>query len=92
MAASNANSDDAISKIENVIEGIMRSLEKKEPLSIQLRYKTKPRSAESQTFNSPPPIRYRKICFPGKTPEEAKRFGRSIDSALRLATVCSCCC
>lgn len=68
---------DAIAKIENVLEEIITSLSKEEPLSINLKYKQK-----RNTLRESPSITYsvRSHTFPGATPQEAWRFSEPLKS------------
>ena len=66
---------DAIARIEDVLEEIITSLSKEEPLSINLKYKQK-----QITLRESPGIMYsvRSHTFPGATSQEAWRFSEAL--------------
>lgn len=72
MSSIQANAS-VIAQIEAVFEDIANSLLRQDEISIPLRYKPRRSAADSQPKDgTTPKLTY--ISFPGKTPEEARRF------------------
>lgn len=75
MAKSRASArSSAIAQIEAVFEDIATSLNDHEPISIPLKRKPKSPAATSQLEDGNAHKLTYLISFPGKTPEEARRF------------------
>ena len=66
--------DEAITKIEAVIESIVDSLAKEESISIPLRYKRKASPHDPAGREELSTVKYTKVSWPAKTQAEAKRF------------------
>ena len=72
--------DDAVFKIEAVIQSIVDSLTKEETISIPLRYKRKQVSPhDPASRGDPSTIKYTRVSWPARTQAEAKRFSMSLN-------------
>ncbi|KAL6722215.1 endodeoxyribonuclease [Lecanora helva] len=65
--------EDVIAKIENILTEISENLLRGEPMSIPLKYKG---SASIHSNNDTATLAC--VSFPGRTPEEAKRFNTAL--------------
>ena len=89
MASSSTETDVAVlRRVEHVFGRIVASLCAEEPLVLTLKSK-KPRSAAAATSDAGNPSEFQ-IRFPGRSPEEAWRFGKNRTPALLNKSVIHC--